>query len=66
LAFTFIHFQIIMHDIKKNMNAKLADNPFRGLADAAVEAIQLQWGWAVLVLGASMLIAAAVIAKTGR
>jgi hypothetical protein len=55
-----------MHDIKKNMNAKLADNPFRGLADAAVEAIQLQWGWAVLVLGASMLIAAAVIAKTGR
>lgn len=36
------------------MQLELADNPFRGLATA-----QMQWGWAVLVLGAILLLAAA-------
>ncbi len=34
-----------------------ADNPVR----VAIESVQLQWGWAVLVVGAGLLIAAAVL-----
>lgn len=36
------------------LELQLADNPFRGLAN-----IQLQWGWAVLLLGIMLLLAAA-------
>jgi hypothetical protein len=36
---------------------KVADNPLRG----AIEAVHLQWGWAVLVVGACLVIAAAVL-----
>src|SRR5690242_554964 len=36
------------------MERDLASNPFRGLANA-----QMQWGWALLVIGAILLLAAA-------
>ena len=35
---------------------ELADNPFRGLADMAISSVQLQWEWALLVVGAALLI----------
>lgn len=60
LAFSFIHFQMKLGEIKEKMDVDLAGNPFRGLADAAMAAIQLQWGWAVLALGAALVIAAAI------
>lgn len=58
LLFTLVQFQLKMSEVKSNMDAELAGNPFRGLADMAVQSIQLQWGWAILVLGAALLIAA--------
>jgi hypothetical protein len=36
------------------MERELANNPFRGLANA-----QMQWGWALLVIGSLLLLAAA-------
>jgi hypothetical protein len=36
------------------MEMELANNPFRGLAN-----VQLQWGWAVLIVGAVLLLATA-------
>jgi hypothetical protein len=41
------------------LERELAGNPFRGLANA-----QMQWGWALLVIGAILLLAAAA-AKNG-
>jgi hypothetical protein len=35
------------------------DLPFRELREAALESVQLQWGWAVLLLGALLVCAAA-------
>ena len=52
LGFTFFRFQSKMGEARAKMETGMADNPFRGLAEAAVNSIQLQWGWAVLVLGA--------------
>lgn len=48
-------------DAKQRMGSDLADNPFKDLADIATQSIQLQWGWAVLIVGAGMLIACAAL-----
>lgn len=66
LAFTFINFQSKMGEVRANMESELADNPFRGLAEAAVGSVQLQWGWAILVLGAGITVYAGWQARQAR
>lgn len=61
LSFTFINFQLKMSQIKADMNSKLAGNPFRGFADIAMGSVQLQWGWALLIIGAALVIASAAM-----
>ena len=61
LTFTFIAFQVRVSDIKSTMNRDLEGNPFRGLADVAVQGIQLEWGWILLVVGAGMIMLAAAV-----
>lgn len=63
LAFTFFRFRSAMAEMRASMNAELAGNPFRGLADMAVNAVQIQWGWAVLLLGAILLIYAGWVSR---
>jgi hypothetical protein len=50
-----------MSDVKSHMESDLAGNPFRGLADMAVQSVQLQWGWALLVVGSALVVASAAI-----
>jgi Ca2+/Na+ antiporter len=64
LAFTFFNFQSKMSQATRQMETELKDNPFRGLADLAVQSVQLQWGWAVLVIGIVLLIAVAAMKDT--
>lgn len=59
LTFTFVNFQMRMSELKSEMHTQLADSPFRGLANMALQSIQLQWGWAVLVIGSALILAAA-------
>jgi len=61
LAFTFINFQMKMANMKSQMESELAGNPFRGLADMAMQSVQLQWGWALLIVGAGLVIASAAM-----
>jgi hypothetical protein len=61
LAFTFVSFQVRMSEARSQMELELEGNPFRGLADMAMESIQLQWGWALLIVGAALVISAAAI-----
>ena len=65
LAFTFFNFHSKINQMKVQMDADLAGNPFRGLADLAVQSVQLQWGWAVLVVGVVFLVAAAAVKDQG-
>jgi hypothetical protein len=65
LGFTFIRFHAKMNEARAELDAQMADNPFRGLADAAMNSIQLQWGWAVLLLGAGMAVYAGWQARHG-
>lgn len=48
-----------VNDMKTNMDRELAGNPFRGFADMAVQSFQLQWGWAVLIIGSCLMIVSA-------
>ncbi len=64
ILFTFIKFQAIMSimsQAKADMELELAGNPFRGLAVMAMQSVQLQWGWALLIVGAALVIASAAM-----
>lgn len=66
MAFTFINFQMKMSDVKAKMETELAGNPFRGLADMAMQSVQLQWGWALLIVGAGLVITSAAIKEESQ
>ena len=61
LAYDFWNFYSKMAKSKAEMHKDMAGNPFGGLADAAFNAVQLQWGWIVMLTGAIMLISAFVL-----
>ena len=61
MTFTFINFQMALDNTKTQMETELVGNPFRGIADMAMQSIQIQWGWALLIIGAVLLIASAAI-----
>jgi len=61
MTFTFINFQIALANTRTQMETELAGNPFRGIADMAMQSVQIQWGWALLIIGAVFLIASAAI-----
>ncbi|NJO59290.1 MAG: hypothetical protein HC836_13540 [Richelia sp. RM2_1_2] len=52
----FLGFQWKLSEIKSSMESELEGNPFRGLADATVNSIQLQWGWVVILLGIGLIL----------
>jgi len=52
-----------MSDLKEDMNKELMDNPFKGVADAFIGAVEIQWGWPFLVIGAVLLIFSALMMR---
>jgi hypothetical protein len=66
MAYTFINFQTKIADMKKQMQSELTGNLFQGLADTAMQSIQLQWGWALLVVGAGLVIASAAMKNENK
>jgi hypothetical protein len=63
ILFTFISFQNVVSDMKSEMRADLEGNPFAGMAEAMIGTVQIQWGWAVLIVGAVLLIASAALVE---
>jgi hypothetical protein len=65
LTFTFVQFQLMHQQILSDMNKELAGNPFAGLAqlavDSYVDSVQIQWGWALLLVGVGMVLAGAAL-----
>lgn len=61
MIFTFTNFQTVLTDTKTQIEIELEGNPFRGLTDMAMQSVQIQWGWALLIIGAVLLIASAAI-----
>ena len=61
LIYTFTRFQSGMKDAQRKLSSDLQDNPFREAAQGMMDSVQIQWGFAVLVIGALLVIAAAAI-----
>ena len=61
MLITFISFQSEMSQAKADMASELVGNPFRGSADMAMQSVQLQWRWALLIVGAALVIASAAM-----
>ncbi|MGB8524491.1 MAG: energy transducer TonB [Candidatus Acidiferrales bacterium] len=52
---------MLLSDAQGKMDEQLAGNPFKGLADVAMNSVQLEWGWAVLIIGGVLIVVAAAI-----
>jgi hypothetical protein len=61
LGRTFYNIQSRLAEIRTSMERDQAGNPFAGLKRSMMEGVQLQWGWALLVAGAGLLLAAAAM-----
>ena len=61
LTFTFVRFEMIRQQMLSVMDRDLSGNPFAGLARLAVDSVQIQWGWALLLVGVGMVIAGAAL-----
>ena len=64
LVFTFITFQMRISQMQSQMKQGMADNPFSGFGDAMLSTVQIQWGWAVLLIGAVIVTSTALLKET--
>lgn len=66
LAFSYLNLQAHLTGAQEAMGVELADNPFKGLGDIMLQSVQLQWGWALLVIGSLLLVGAAALKSEFR
>lgn len=62
LTFTFVNFKMNMS--RMLAEASSSDDLFSGLAQLAAQAVQLQWGWALLVVGSCLTLAPIFLKST--
>ncbi len=55
VALSFLGRLYMIQEAKSKLETEMAGNPFRGLADLAMQSLQLQWGWIFLIGGAASL-----------
>lgn len=66
LAYLFGRLEYQLAHMRSEMTESLKDSPFAGVAQAAMGAVQVQWGWLVLAAGAGILVYLAVQARKAQ
>jgi hypothetical protein len=66
MAFTFTNIQVGMSEARAVLRRDLAGNPFAGAGDAMLQSVQLEWGWAILLIGAALLVTSAIITEVAK
>ncbi len=61
IAFLFFNLQNNISKIHAQLNQELQGNPFKESANTMINSIQIQWGFAVLILGAVLLVISAFL-----
>ena len=56
-AFVTVHSRVLA--MREELGAGLEDGPWRGIAELGVEAVQMQWGWSLLLIGSMLLLVSA-------
>lgn len=59
-------FQFTISEAKSSLDTSLQGNMFRGLADAAISSIGLEWGWFFLIGGSTALIVISKLKQVGN
>lgn len=62
--FSFVAVLVKLDQVRSQMLAKLEGNPFSGLAEGLMASVQLQYGWAVLLIGCLGVVSAAAIRQS--
>lgn len=65
LLSTMYEFHSSLAETKAQVDTQLAGHPFKEVAAAGIESVHLEWGWAVLAVGALLVLIAAAV-RTGR
>ena len=60
-TYTFLQIRHKIGELSSSISGDLKDNPFRGLADVAVQAVQIKWGLGVVIVGGVLAMAAAAM-----
>jgi hypothetical protein len=66
MASTVINFQTNIDDVKSQTGDEAADSLLSGLTNIAMQSVQIQWGVALLVVGAALIITSAAIKDNSR
>ena len=66
MLFTLYNFSSKISEAQTKMDADLSGNPFRGLADTAMQSFQLEWGWAILFVGVGFIFASAILSEKSK
>lgn len=66
IALAFIRTQTRIAELQRRAETELDGNPLEAFAQAAVGAVQLEYGWAVLVVGALMAVGGGAMAWRRR
>lgn len=65
VALSFLGRLNAIQEAKSKLETEMAGNPFRGLADLAMQSLQLQWGW-IFLIGGAVLLQAALLTRSKR
>lgn len=66
LLYGFISAMNMISDFRADLAKDSGGGALSGLAQAAAQAAQIQWGWVILFAGAGLLIAAAALKEEGE
>lgn len=66
ISLAFAGLQTRLAEVRERATRDLDDNPLAGIAEAATNAIQLEYGWAVLAIGSILAIVAGGLAWRRR
>ena len=61
---TFIYIQSRVASVKAELQTSLSKHPFAGLGESVVNSVQLEWGLAILFIGAVLIISAVAIKES--
>ena len=63
LIYGLVEYQSTKSKLRAQVEAELQGNPLRGLAEMAIDAMYLQWGWVPIAVGAGLLIYAGILGR---
>jgi hypothetical protein len=61
IAATLLQFVWVIAQLRQAVTEEASDNLFAGLAELLVDAVQIQWGWVLLITGALLILVAATL-----